>query len=728
LSYFHESDSIHCKFQDEVESTLKVIAERYIGEHPKHPPVYRAFNKDGFLRNGDYRYEFDFERKFKEIQEGQYVYAWAKLWSDHSAHVRLSVSCFGPVSIFINQEQVFKSNIMDEVFPERSHGFSAKVQPGWNHFVIRFMKTGTGCGGRFGTGSIKGMPLHFLTPSAERNGQEGWIYTGPMDKPWEALPSEGQSEAETGINWLPQMEWGHKEQSMGQFARIYGAKQGAVAFAWTKLHNRLPGNGLFELRGSHHGAMTVFVNGEEIYSSKQDQSFRIPIRLSFGEQDLIIKSVCSDEKWGFSFEPLDNCLQFRQPHPVQGTEEAWLYLGTFEETAAPDMKGLCKMNTLFDGSNGAAYWQLDLPNTVVRPYMENTHYGKWNYPLGVTLYGLLQTGLELKRADYVEYVLDHIELCTSFDRYALWDKEEYGAAGINHQLSAIDTLDDCGSFASTMLEAMKQRELEGGREAADRIADYITHIQDRLPDGALYRVHGSTDFMKDTMWCDDLYMSTPFLIRYHQLTGNRAYIDDAASQFLLYKKYMFMPDQSIMSHVYDFKFDKPTRIPWGRGNGWVLFSLTELLAVLPEDHQQRDELLQFFRELCEGYLLLQGVNGLWHQVLNIPESYEETSCTSMFIYAFSRGIRFGWLSKPEPYIESVLKAWEGMTRIAIDKIGNIYGVCRGSGYSFSPLYYKDELSWNLNDTHGIGIVMLAGIEVHKMRQYLRTNENAQREE
>lgn len=109
-------------------------------------------------------------------------------------------------------------------------------------------------------------------------------------------------------------------------------------------------------------------------------------------------------------------------------------------------------------------------------------------------------------------------------------------------------------------------------------------------------------------------------------------------------------------------------------------------------------------------MALQGKNGLWHQVLDRPDSYEETSCTSMFVYAFARGIRQGWLKGEDAYIQAVRRGWEGLTRISIDNKGNIYGVYRGSGYSFSPLYYKDELGWILNDTHGTGIVMLAGVE------------------
>lgn len=76
--------------------------------------------------------------------------------------------------------------------------------------------------------------------------------------------------------------------------------------------------------------------------------------------------------------------------------------------------------------------------------------------------------------------------------------------------------------------------------------------------------------------------------------------------------------------------------PWGRGNGWVVFSMTELLEVLPEDHPKRNDLIEFLNTLCEGYLALQDDEGMWHQVLNDHESYPETSCTSMFIYAFSR--------------------------------------------------------------------------------------------
>ena len=54
----------------------------------------------------------------------------------------------------------------------------------------------------------------------------------------------------------------------------------------------------------------------------------------------------------------------------------------------------------------------------------------------------------------------------------------------------------------------------------------------------------------------------------------------------------------------------------------------------------------------------------------------------------------------------------------IDRGGNIYGICRGSSFSFSRHYYRG-LSWNYNDTHGTGIIMLAGVELVKMHDALK---------
>ena len=88
----------------------------------------------------------------------------------------------------------------------------------------------------------------------------------------------------------------------------------------------------------------------------------------------------------------------------------------------------------------------------------------------------------------------------------------------------------------------------------------------------------------------------------------------------------------------------------------------------------------------------------------------------MFICAFSRGIRFGWLKDPShAYRAAAEKAWNGIENCSVDRFGNVHGVCRGSEFSFNPNYYAEHLLPNLNDNHGVGIVMLAGVELLTLR-------------
>ena len=711
--YFEENESLYTLQNDCIEQSLETIVSRYIGSNPEHPMVYRAFNRRGIKRIGDYRYQFQLDDAFPEIKNGQYVYAWAKIWMDKPTRVSLAINCFGPAEVFVNQERIFRSSIVHETDPNHRVGFSAQLEKGWNHFVLLFMKTPSGIGGLFGTGSFKRHPLHFLAPSSERDGQEGWIFTQPLDAKLTILPSEFTSEKETGLAWQPKYEWTDEEKKVGQQHRIFGDIDNHRVIAWSKMYCKQPGTNTYEISGTSTGLSKIYINNQFVL--EVENRFRIDLELPYGEHDVIIQGESAN--WGFVLEETTR-FELKLPYPVQGAKDVWFYAGPFSQQRELDFEQILHMDRVIETAVGDDFWRLDAPHTYIRPYLENPLYGKWDYPLGVTLYGLLRTGEKLSRKDYIEYAQRHIQQPVSLYEYSLWDKEQYGAAGVNNQLSAIDSLDDCGSFGSTMLLADKMTGIRGSSKVADDIADYITNKQSRLADGTLYRIKGSVDFMIDTMWCDDLYMSIPFLCRYYQKTDDDSYLNDAIHQMLSYKKYMFMEEQSIMSHVYDFKFNTATGVPWGRGNGWVIFSLTELLETMPKDHPSYQELIEYFRVLAKGYLALQGENGVWHQVLTDPESYEESSCTSMFIYSYAKGVRHGWFDEPQTFIDSVFKGWEGLTKRAVDKHGNVYGVCQGSGYAFTGDYYKNDLSWILNDTHGIGIVLLAGVETLVLKRAL----------
>lgn len=711
--YFDDSQSINAYEGTDPQAIISSLAYRYMGQNLKHGLYYRAYTNNGIVRTTDYRYLVDFNKIFPDSKDKECVWAFTKFYSAGKSSFGWDINCFGPMVVYVNGEVAYKSDIFKERYSETSTRVFMDVEEGWNDIRIQFKKTKAGFGGQFGTWIGK-WDMYTLMPTKERDGQEGFVFTELVPDDYVPDFEIGMSEKNFDKKLYPVINWSDDEMKKGQLTRMFGTPNGQYAVGYTKVFADDINNTTHKFTLDTKGETVVYINKKEVFKTKGGKE-TFDATLPLGTYDVYVKCICDGSDWGYTLEC--DTVEFENAARVKGTDDVWMYIGTFVNDfefpfdTASDMLHIV--------GEPATYWRLDAPDTFVRPYNENTLFGRWNYPLGVTMYGLLHTAIAIGSEDIKNYIKDHVQLCIDTLEYALWDKEQYGGAtSIHNLLTSIDSLDDCGSFASMMLEVNKYLGLRDVKKVADYVGDYIYNHQSRLEDGTFFRKEMMHHFHNMTMWADDLYMSVPFLVRYSQFTGDQKYLDDAANQFFGFKKRLFMPEEKIMSHVYDFKYDSKTNVPWGRGNGWVVFSMTELLEVLPEDHPKRNDLIEFLNTLCEGYLALQDDEGMWHQVLNDHESYPETSCTSMFIYAFSRGIRFGWLKNPEKYVKAIYKAWKGISKTSVDSNGNVYGVCRGSEFSFIADYYKYELGWNLNDTHGTGIVMLAGIEVIRLNKFL----------
>lgn len=711
--YFDDSQSINAYEGTDPQAIISSLAYRYMGQNLKHGLYYRAYTNNGIVRTTDYRYLVDFNNIFPDSKDKECVWAFTKFYSAGKSSFGWDINCFGPMVVYVNGEVAYKSDIFKERYSETSTRVFMDVEEGWNDIRIQFKKTKAGFGGQFGTWIGK-WDMYTLMPTKERDGQEGFVFTELVPDDYVPEFEIGMSEKDFDKKLYPIINWSDDEMKKGQLTRMFGTPNGQYAVGYTKVFADDINNTTHKFTLDTKGETVVYIDKKEVFKTKGGKE-TFDATLPLGTYDVYVKCICDGNDWGYTLEC--DTVEFESAARVKGTDDVWMYIGTFVNDfefpfdTASDMLHIV--------GEPATYWRLDAPDTFVRPYNENTLFGRWNYPLGVTMYGLLHTAIAIGSEDIKNYIKDHVQLCIDTLEYALWDKEQYGGAtSIHNLLTSIDSLDDCGSFASMMLEVNKYLGLRDVKKVADYVGDYIYNHQSRLEDGTFFRKEMMHHFHNMTMWADDLYMSVPFLVRYSQFTGDQKYLDDAANQFFGFKKRLFMPEEKIMSHVYDFKYDSKTNVPWGRGNGWVVFSMTELLEVLPEDHPKRNDLIDFLNTLCEGYLALQDDEGMWHQVLNDHESYPETSCTSMFIYAFSRGIRFGWLKNPEKYVKAIYKAWKGISKTSVDSNGNVYGVCRGSEFSFIADYYKYELGWNLNDTHGTGIVMLAGIEVIRLNKFL----------
>jgi rhamnogalacturonyl hydrolase YesR len=340
----------------------------------------------------------------------------------------------------------------------------------------------------------------------------------------------------------------------------------------------------------------------------------------------------------------------------------------------------------------------------------------WTYQWGVTLYGLLRASDATGDASFAGFVADHNRKASAYASYLRAVDQKYSAAqkeGVDALLEAskfrrfvrLDRLDFCGAMGHSMLESvLKHRVIPTPEEneILDYVADYIANKQGRIEgEGLLFRPEA-----KNTLWIDDLYMSCPFLVRRAAQRQEPKLLDDAARQVKGFARRQQDAD-GLWFHAASVAENKRSPYKWGRANGWAMVTTVEVLSALPKDHPDRQALVDILKKHVDGVKKLQKPSGLWPQVLDHPELWEETSCSAMFAYAIARGVRRGWLPKED--LEVARKAYAGVMR-NVTPDGDVLEVSEGTGIGETLEYYRDRKR-PVNDHHGPGPVMFAGAEL-----------------
>ena len=81
----------------------------------------------------------------------------------------------------------------------------------------------------------------------------------------------------------------------------------------------------------------------------------------------------------------------------------------------------------------------------------------------------------------------------------------------------------------------------------------------------------------------------------------------------------------------------------------------------------------------------QDDKGMWHQLVDHPEAWPETSCTAMFTFALVRGVKAGWIDQKE-FAPCARKAWIALTGY-LDANAELTQICRGTAKRNDLEYY-----------------------------------------
>lgn len=354
-------------------------------------------------------------------------------------------------------------------------------------------------------------------------------------------------------------------------------------------------------------------------------------------------------------------------------------------------------------------------------------YLDWHYTNGVTNLALMELGDKLNTKKYENFVYKNMSFIFDENNQDFFKKlyeetlEKEGWLAVRsinwHMIYRNKRLDDNGPMGASLIVLNERHPSQHFQQYIEQTRQHLTESEPRLSDGTIARLWPH----ENTIWADDAYMALSFLVNMGATTGENRYFDDAAHQIISYTNYLWCKEKQLYYHCFHTDTKQNGVAHWSRANGWVFMATADLLQKMPTDHPKRKEILRIFNQQAEGVARYQGANGLWHQLLDKTDSYEEVTGTAMFVFGMARGVKAGWL-----HPDFIHVAWQGLKGMMskISPEGDITAICAGTGIMPSLAFYYNRPQWS-NDPMGDGPVLRALIEMIDAPAYTSIKAEAQ---
>ena len=243
------------------------------------------------------------------------------------------------------------------------------------------------------------------------------------------------------------------------------------------------------------------------------------------------------------------------------------------------------------------------------------------------------------------------------------------------------------------------------KKACDKIYSDYLKIK-RTKDGAVSHLPAHRE-----LWDDTVFMIGQFLMELYKATGDEQYLNELFKQISLHREKLQDSTTGLWVHGWDsdhkghFSFGsqlnwankttgKSAEI-WGRGNGWVVVTMADLLLSMPKSNPNWNELAGYLKEMIVNLPQLQDkATGHWFQLTarpDEPENYIESSSTAMFSYGISKALQLD-LVTDAAYKNSIELAYKGLRNYSILQIDEKYittkNVCKGTCIGDKEYYLK----------------------------------------
>ncbi|MGW3145167.1 glycoside hydrolase family 88/105 protein [Streptomyces sp. NPDC001177] len=345
----------------------------------------------------------------------------------------------------------------------------------------------------------------------------------------------------------------------------------------------------------------------------------------------------------------------------------------------------------------ATDWSRAVVDSTMARYTPAT-LGGWSYPVGLYLYGQYLTYKRTHDARYLSYLKSYV------DRFVKSD------GSIGQSFNNLDSMQAGRLLVILHHETGQDRYRKAAKKIRDRLGSYP-----RTADGGFW--HADNSSRAHQLWADGVYMVNPFLVEYGREFGDSAYTnDEAAGQLAVYGRHLQVAN-GLLKHAYDESRTASWADPhtglapehWCRAIGWYSMAIVDVLDAIPAGHPRRPQLLDIFRRLAAGLEKYQDpATGRWFQVVDKggrADNWTETSCSSMFTYALSRGAQQGYLDRH--FAAVARRGQQGVlakVEIGADGRTNLADISIGTNVGDYAYYVARTRA--TNDFHGLGAFLI----------------------
>lgn len=352
------------------------------------------------------------------------------------------------------------------------------------------------------------------------------------------------------------------------------------------------------------------------------------------------------------------------------------------------------------------------PDTVAYPAEAKSY--KWNYEQGLMLDAFYQLYKLTGDEKYFGYIKKNIDYYVSDDGTI----KTYKMKDFN-----IDNI----SPGRVLLHLFYETKNEKYKKAADSLLKQL-ELHPRTKSGGFWH----KKIYPYQMWLDGLYMAEPFYTRYAVMFNKPEIFDDVAKQFLLIEKNLKDEKTGLFYHGWDESKEQKWADPvtgrspnyWGRAIGWFMMALVDVLDYFPEDHPQRENIVNLFKNLSRSLINYRDEKTkLWYQIVDQggrEGNYIEASSSAMYTYALAKGANKGYLEKK--YFDTAVESFNGILKhlVTYDDEGHFYlnniasvGGLGGNPYRDGSFEYYISEPKRTNDFKGYGPFLLSAIEIQR---------------